>query len=117
MKKKERKMVQRLIHDYVTTVRGWFCGTPSDKIITQSVIMATLSQNPEGLDDAEIKRIAAWAEETHYKFSILGRVINNEVCIRFFEGDSEPKMAYTPYGQECAKRRENYEEDARRHFG
>lgn len=117
MKKKERKMVQRLIHDYVTTVRGWFCGAPSDKIVTQAVIMSALAHSPDGLEEAEAKRIAAWAEEAHYKFSTLGRIINGEIEIRFFEGENEPRIRYTAYGQECAKNRARYEEETRRHLG
>jgi hypothetical protein len=117
MKKKESKMVHRLIHDYVTTVRGWFYGVPSDKIVTQAVLMSALAHSQDGLDAAEAKRIAAWVEEAHYKFSTLGRIINGEIVIRFFEGDSEPRICYTPHGQTCAKHRASYDEETRHRFG
>lgn len=116
MKKRKLKLLYKIMHEYMLTVKHWFLSAPNEKIVAQTVLTALAHTTP-GIDEEEARRIAHWVEDTHNRFTMLSRVITGEINLRFFENEEQPKISYTPYGQQCARDRDNYSDDVKKYFG
>jgi len=114
--KRKTKLLHKIMHEYMLTVKHWFLSAPNEKIVAQTVISAIAATN-NGIDEDEARRIAHWVEDTHNRFTMLGRVITGEINLRFFDNDEQPKISYTPYGQKCARDRDDYVDEINKYFG
>lgn len=116
--KKFRKTLAALLNDHVNLMRGWFHIAPRMSNLKQAIVLATLhNAHPENVSEEELMRICKWVDKTFDRFSLIGKVLNGEIHMRFDEDAKVPKIKYTKYGQEAAAHRDDMEQNRRDMFG